>query len=297
MRIHGLLGLLACLPALLLASPAFGDAADREARPEWRIEAEAADAFDRNSAGLKAVLVLFTLGLVIHRRIADRTGRSTRQDQRYRAALALQQATGCHHGAEINLKKIIPMGAGLGGGSSDAATTLLALNHLWQIGLDLDALAQLSANLGADVPVFVHGRAAWAQGIGDRLTNIELPEPCYLIIQPDCSISTAEIFCHEELTRHTTPIKIAGFLDQPYQCRNDCLAVVQQLYPQVKAAIHWLNKFAAARLTGTGACIFAEFASEKAATLVLEQLPKHWHGFVARGLNVSPTHSQLPEHK
>lgn len=214
-----------------------------------------------------------------------------------KAARALQQVSGCRQGAEITLRKNIPVGAGLGGGSSDAATTLLALSDLWQTGLDVNALAQLGAQLGADVPIFVHGRAAWAEGIGERLTNIEPPEPCYLIIKPDCSISTAEIFCHQELTRHTTPIKIARFLGQPSQCRNDCLPVVEQLYPQVRAAMQWLNEFATARLTGTGACIFAEFASENAATRVLEQLPGHWQGFVARGLNVSPTHSQLSEHK
>ncbi|MGI9286064.1 MAG: 4-(cytidine 5'-diphospho)-2-C-methyl-D-erythritol kinase [Pseudomonadales bacterium] len=227
----------------------------------------------------------------------DCGGVDTTNNLVHQAARSLQQAARCNQGAEINLKKIIPMGAGLGGGSSDAATTLLALNCLWQTDLSLEALTQLGVNLGADVPVFVRGHAAWAEGIGDRLTNIEPPAPCYLIIQPDCSISTVEIFCHEELTRHTTPIKIAGFLGQPSQCRNDCLAVVQKLYPEVETAMHWLDKFAVARLTGTGACIFAEFASENAATQVLEQLPAHWRGFVARGLNVSPTHSQLPEYK
>ncbi len=219
----------------------------------------------------------------------------------HKAARALQLATdqnyGTRYGAEITLQKNIPMGAGLGGGSSDAATTLLALNHLWQTGLDLPALAKIGATLGADVPVFVHGHAAWAEGIGDRLTLIEPLETAYLIIKPDCSIATAKIFCHEQLTRNTTPIKIARFLAQPSQCRNDCLAVVQQLYPQVKAAMQWLDGFSAARLTGTGACVFAEFENEDAATRVLEQLPGHWQGFVASGLNVSPTHSQLQEYK
>ncbi len=215
----------------------------------------------------------------------------------HKAARALQQAASIDCGAEISLQKKIPMGAGLGGGSSDAATTLLALNQLWQTGLDLHALAQIGAKLGADVPIFVHGHAAWAEGIGDRLTPIEPFEPCYLIIKPDCSIATAEIFCHEQLTRHTTPIKIARFLGQPTGCRNDCLAVVQQLYPQVTAAMQWLDEFSAARLTGTGASVFAEFETEDAATRVLKQLPGHWQGFVARGLNVSPTHSQLQEYK
>lgn len=213
-----------------------------------------------------------------------------------KAARALQRATGHEHGVEITLQKIIPMGAGLGGGSSDAATTLLALNHLWQTGLGLHELAHIGAQLGADVPVFVHGHAAWAEGIGDRLTPIEPFEPCYLIIKPDCTVATAEIFCHEQLTRHTTPIKIARFLDQPDACRNDCLGVVQQLYPQVQAAMLWLDEFSTARLTGTGACVFAEFENNDAATRVLKQLPGHWQGYVARGLNVSPTHSQLAEY-
>ena len=214
-----------------------------------------------------------------------------------KAARALQQAAGHDQGVEITLQKNIPVGAGLGGGSSDAATTLLALNHLWQTGLSLHELAKIGAQLGADVPIFVHGHAAWAEGIGDRLTPIEPFEPCYLIIKPDCSVATAEIFCHEQLTRHTTPIKIARFLGQPNTCQNDCLGVVHQLYPQVKAAMQWLDEFSAARLTGTGACVFAEFENEDAATRVLEQLPGHWQGFVARGLNVSPTHSQLREYK
>ncbi len=215
----------------------------------------------------------------------------------HKAARALQQAASIDCGADITLQKNIPMGAGLGGGSSNAATTLLALNHLWQTGLDLHALAQIGANLGADVPIFVYGHAAWAEGIGDRLTPIEPFQPCYLIVKPDCSIATAEIFCHEQLTRHTTPIKIARFLGQPTGCRNDCLAVVQLLYPQVTAAMQWLDEFSPARLTGTGACVFAEFEHTDAATRVLQQLPGHWQGFVARGLNVSPTHSQLQEYK
>ncbi len=215
----------------------------------------------------------------------------------HRAARELQQAAGINAGAAITLQKNIPMGAGLGGGSSDAATTLLALNQLWEAGLNLLALANIGADLGADIPVFVHGHAAWAEGIGDRLTPIEPVQPCYLIIKPDCSIATAEIFCHEQLTRHTTPIKIARFLGQPNECRNDCLAVVQQLYPQVTAAMQWLDEFSSARLTGTGACVFAEFENKSAATRVLERLPAHWQGYVARGLNVSPTHSKLSEYK
>lgn len=215
----------------------------------------------------------------------------------YRAARLLQQVTGCQQGAEIKLQKNIPAGAGLGGGSSDAATTLLALNYLWQTGLDLNELAHIGAQLGADVPVFVRGRAAWAEGIGDKLTIIDLPQPHYVILKPDCAVSTAEVFCHEELTRNTTPIKIARFLNDPSQCRNDTQAVVQQLYPQVADAIQWLTGFAAARLTGTGACVFAAFDDYEAARRVLEQVPERWQGYVARGLNVSPTHSQLPKYK
>ncbi len=172
----------------------------------------------------------------------------------------------------ITVHKRIPTGGGLGGGSSNAATTLLALNHLWQLGLAQEALQALGATLGADVPVFVGGRTAWAEGIGDVLTPVDLPERWYLIIMPDCHVSTGEIFSHLQLTRNTAPIKMATFFEG--YSRNDCQELVRRLYPEVDEVLNWLEGFAEARLTGTGACVFASFGTEAEARAVLRQLPQ-----------------------
>lgn len=206
----------------------------------------------------------------------------------YRAARLLQQHSTCTSGARITLDKVLPMGAGLGGGSSDAATTLIALNQLWQLNLSLTELAELGLTLGADVPVFVRGHAAWAEGVGDQLTAVDLAEPWYLVLVPDCHVSTAEIFSHKQLTRNTSAITIATALKGGG--RNDCEAVVSMLYPQVRQAISWLNRFAAAKMTGTGASVFAEFPTQHQAQQVLAQLPDTLQGFVARGENISPLH-------
>ncbi len=207
-------------------------------------------------------------------------------DLTVRAALALQRATGCTLGADIRYEKILPMGGGLGGGSSDAATTLVALNHLWRTGLDEEALALLALPLGADVPVFVRGRAAWAEGVGEQLTPIELPEPWYLVIVPNCQVATGAVFSHPQLTRDSIPIKLADFLRG--DITNDCLSVVRNEYPPVAVALHWLKNWGGGRLTGTGACVFAEFATRQQADNAYQQLPPHWQGFVAKGLNDSP---------
>ena len=191
----------------------------------------------------------------------------------------------------IRVRKRIPSGGGLGGGSSDAATTLLALNHLWRSGHSPEALATLGAGLGADVPVFVAGHSAWAEGVGEVLTPVELPPRWFLIIKPDCSVSTAEIFSHRELTRDSHPIKIAAAFEGG--TRNDCQPIVRQLYPAVDKALKWLDNFGEAKLTGTGACIFAAFGSRSEATAVLQQVPSHWQGFVARGVNRSPALAAL----
>jgi 4-diphosphocytidyl-2-C-methyl-D-erythritol kinase len=184
------------------------------------------------------------------------------------------------------------MGGGLGGGSSNAATTLLALNQLWKTSLSPDQLARLGLQLGADVPVFIRGRSAWAEGIGEQLQAIEIPETWYLVLKPDCEVSTAEIFSHKQLTRDTSPITIAAFFEQGNS--NNCEAVVRALYPPVDTALKWLSGFTtSARLTGTGACVFASFPDKISAQQILQQLPKGLQGFVARGLNVSPTHQQL----
>lgn len=202
-----------------------------------------------------------------------------------RAALALRAATGCTQGASMRLDKRIPMGAGLGGGSSDAASALLGLNQIWDCKLDIDTLAQIGLKLGADVPLFVRGSSAWAEGIGEILTPVDLPNKTYLVICPDCHVSTQDIFSHQQLTRNTTAIKMAAFLAG--HTRNDCENVVRSLYPPVDEALLWLNQFAQARMTGTGASIFAAFDSAQQAQQILDQLPEGMNGFVARGLSSS----------
>lgn len=219
------------------------------------------------------------------RRVSEIGAVPAAQDLVVRAARLLQAQTGYRCGVDIAIEKRIPMGGGLGGGSSDAATTLVALNTLWKLGLGVDALARLGLQLGADVPVFVRGSAAWAEGVGDQLQVIDLPEPWYLVISPDCSVSTAAVFADPELTRDTVPIKIADFLSAGG--RNDCEAVVRARYPAVAAALDWLDQYAVARLTGTGSSVFASFADKRSAADLLAHLPPAWQGFVAKGCNRS----------
>ncbi|HAF91467.1 MAG TPA: 4-(cytidine 5'-diphospho)-2-C-methyl-D-erythritol kinase [Pseudomonas sp.] len=208
-----------------------------------------------------------------------------------RAARLLQQLGDDVPGADITLVKRLPMGGGIGGGSSDAATTLLGLNRLWNLGLDLDRLAQLGLSLGADVPVFVRGHAAFAEGVGERLQPVELPEPWYLVAVPQVSVSTAEIFSDPELTRNTPPITVRSLLAGGGH--NDCQPVVEKRYPQVRNALSLLNKFVPARMTGTGACVFGSFPNEGEADKVRRQLPATLPSFVARGSNVSMLHRTL----
>jgi 4-diphosphocytidyl-2-C-methyl-D-erythritol kinase len=219
-----------------------------------------------------------------------------------RAARLLQAHTGCTRGASICLEKRLPMGGGIGGGSSNAATTLLALNHLWDLRLPLDELAALGLRLGADVPVFVRGRTAWAEGVGEHLQPLALPARNYLILVPPCAVSTAEIFSQPALTRNSSPITIAAFLRgdprqpehrQGLTGHNDCEPIVRSLYPEVAFALDWLSQFGPARMTGTGACVFAAFADRAAAQSVLSQIPANYRGFVATGVNVSPVHAAL----
>ena len=208
-----------------------------------------------------------------------------------RAARLLQATTGCRQGAQIHINKRLPMGGGIGGGSSNAASTLLALNTLWETGLSLPELCALGLQLGADVPVFVAGRTAWAEGVGENLQALDLEPYWYVVIHPGCSVSTREIFSHEQLTRNTSPIKIAAFLGQG--AGNDCENVVKSLYPEVKNALDWLNQFAPAQLTGTGSCLFARFTDEASAQDVFSKRPAIYSGFVARGVNHSPSHTAL----
>ena len=209
-----------------------------------------------------------------------------------RAARLLQTHTGVSQGADIRLKKILPMGGGLGGGSSDAATTLLALNQLWQTRLNDDELAAIGLQLGADVPVFVRGQAAFAEGVGEVLTPVpELAEPWFLVLCPQVHVNTGKIFTHECLTRNTDAISIRSALQQGG--RNDCQEVVSMLYPEVGNALNLLNNFGFAKMTGTGACVFTSFSTEEQARTALIQIPAEYHAFMAKGSNLSPTHKVL----
>jgi 4-diphosphocytidyl-2-C-methyl-D-erythritol kinase len=208
-----------------------------------------------------------------------------------RAARQLQRDSGTRLGADIWLEKRLPMGGGIGGGSSDAATTLLGLAHLWQLGWGVDRLAALGLRLGADVPVFVRGHAAFAEGVGEALTPVELEEPWFLVAIPQVAVSTAEIFGDPELTRNSPAITVRTVLEQGG--RNDCQPVVERRYPDVRNALILLNKFVSARLTGTGCCVFGSFPSKAEADRVAAQLPASLPGFVAKGSNVSMLQRKL----
>lgn len=220
------------------------------------------------------------------RRTSSLPGVAPEDDLVVKAARALQQAGGTGLGADIRVEKCLPMGGGLGGGSSDAATTLVALNHLWELGLSEQALADIGLRLGADVPVFVHGRAAWAEGVGERLDPVELPEPWFVVLVPPVSIATGALFADPDLTRDCSPLTIRAFLAG--DGGNVFEPIVRRRYPPVAEALDWLGQFAPARLTGTGACIFAPFDEREAAERVVSRLPDDWQGFVARGRNRSP---------
>lgn len=225
------------------------------------------------------------------RRLTDIDGIDANDDLTVRAARCLQQLAGTALGVDIRINKQLPMGGGLGGGSSDAATTLVALNQLWGLGMSVDQLAELGLKLGADVPVFVHGQAAWAEGVGENLQPIELDEPWFVVLIPPCHVSTAEIFAVPELTRDAQSLKMPAFLEG--QGQNVCEEVVRKRYPDVDKALNWLSQYSQPRMSGTGACVFAPFANEADACRVLQQLPQQWGGFVAKGLNRSPLLDRL----
>jgi len=229
-------------------------------------------------------------------------GVSEADDLVVRAARSLQAETGCQQGVDILLDKKLPMGGGLGGGSSDAATTLVALNQLWSLGLDEDQLAALGLGLGADVPVFVRGRAAWAEGIGEKLEPLNLPEPWFVVLAPQVHVSTEALFADPQLTRDAQPIKIGDYLSRVGDAgvcgaffdvgvnsvANVFEPLVRKKYPEIDAALTWLMQFAPARLTGTGACVFAAFADESQAREVADQVDGRWQAIVAAGCNQSP---------
>ncbi|WP_261914491.1 4-(cytidine 5'-diphospho)-2-C-methyl-D-erythritol kinase [Salmonella enterica] len=194
-------------------------------------------------------------------------------------------------GADISIEKRLPMGGGLGGGSSNAATVLVALNHLWQCGLSIDELATLGLPLGADVPVFVRGHAAFAEGVGEILTPVNPPEKWYLVAHPGVSIPTPVIFKDPQLPRNTPKRSIDTLLKCEFS--NDCEVIARKRFREVDAALSWLLEYAPSRLTGTGACVFAEFDTESCARQVLEQAPEWLNAFVAKGVNLSPLHREL----
>lgn len=212
-----------------------------------------------------------------------------------KAARSLKKETGCMLGVDINVRKIIPAGGGLGGGSSNAATTLVALNELWKTGLSSKELAAIGLSLGADVPIFIHAQAAWAEGVGEKLTPIDPEEIHYLVIHPGCSVTTATVFNADDLTRNTPPITIRDFLEGGGI--NDCESVVRKHYKEVAKALDWLSEFAPAKLTGTGACLFAPFKDEQQANAVIAKMPGEWQGFVVKGINTSPLLKRLADER
>lgn len=229
-------------------------------------------------------------------------GVSTDADLTVRAARALQSVGGTPLGADIELHKRLPVGGGVGGGSSDAATTLLVLNHLWKTGLSRHRIMEIGLTLGADVPVFVHGRSSFAEGVGERLRTIELQPAWYLVLTPPVAVSTREIFAAAELTRNTKPIKLAAFspcsrlieaasfLSETAlrACRNDLEPVAITRYPEIGRCISWLREFGDARMTGSGGSVFCAFTSEAATRQVFDQLPQDMRGFIAAGVDRHP---------
>jgi 4-diphosphocytidyl-2-C-methyl-D-erythritol kinase len=224
------------------------------------------------------------------RRVTELPAIPAEADLCVRAARLLKVRTGSPFGVDIELVKKLPPGGGLGGGSSDAATTLMVLNRLWQLGLSRTQLQALALDLGADVPVFVFGRSAFAEGVGERLAAVQLPPAWYLVLVPETAVSTAEIFSAAELTRTTNAITIAAF--SVGQGRNDLEPVVCRRYPQVARHLEWLRQYGDARMTGSGACVFCGFETEAQAQRVLSALPADMQGFVARGLDRHPLYAE-----
>ena len=225
------------------------------------------------------------------RRVAGPAEVKAAEDLCLRAAIRLQEACHVDRGVDIGLEKTIPIQGGLGGGSSDAATTLVALNEIWGLRLAPSLLAELGLTLGADVPFFILGQTAWGEGVGERLTPLELPESHYAIVFPGVGISTADVFQAPELTRKTAKTTIRGFLKAGGH--NDCQPVVTARSPEVRRALAWLAQRGEARMTGTGSCVFAAFADRGSAVAALEGLPPEWRGIVARGLGRSPLQERL----
>ena len=210
-----------------------------------------------------------------------------------KAALILQNHTNSQsksRGVTIRLKKKLPMGGGLGGGSSNAATTLLALNELWQLKINNLELQRIGLTLGADVPVFIHGNACLAEGIGEVFSSVEVVEPWYLVLIPECQVNTGEIFSDPALTRNSKTFRIRASLtwEDLGKLRNDCEIIVKAKYPEVNQAFNWLSQYGVTRMTGTGCCVFSAFSSEEEAKIIASKRPDGLKAFVARGVNQSP---------
>lgn len=223
-------------------------------------------------------------GLIL--RTSDVPGVPAESDLVVRAARALQAASGSRFGADIGVLKRIPMGGGLGGGSSDAASVLLALNRLWGCGLSRQALQDLGLKLGADVPFFIFGETAFAEGVGEALRSLAVPPAWYVVVAPPVSVPTAEIFSAKELTRDTEILIMQGFA--AHKTRNDMQAVVCVKYPEVAESLEWLSQYGDARMSGSGACLFAPFDTEGQARQVAASVPLGWKVWVARGLDRHP---------
>ena len=227
-------------------------------------------------------------------RLTDVPGVAEADDLIVRAATLLQQTTGTKAGVNIQIRKVLPMGGGLGGGSSDAATTLVVLNQLWQTGLNREELSELGLSLGADIPVFIHGVAAFVEGVGEQIATINPPEKWILVIHPQINVSTAKIFTDSGLTRDCSAIRICDLSGAVLT--NVCEPIACKHYPEIAEAIQWLSGYnRSARMTGTGACVFAGFNSQHEAEELLQRLPEKWRGFVAKGVNQSPLYRQLAE--
>ncbi len=219
-------------------------------------------------------------------RLTELTGVTAENDLVVKTARLLQKYCDSHLGVDISVDKILPMGGGLGGGSSNAASVLVALNYLWDCGLNQEKLMQLGVQLGADVPVFIFAHSAWAEGVGERLKEVDLPEKWYLVLKPPINVSTAEVFSNSQLRRDCATITIRDFLTG--QTENVCEKPVREMYPEVDRALTDLAKFGESRLTGTGACVFAAFDSKEEAEKALTGLSEKWDGFVAKGMNQTP---------
>jgi 4-diphosphocytidyl-2-C-methyl-D-erythritol kinase len=232
------------------------------------------------------------------RRVNDVAGVPAEQDLALRAASLLKEASGTPKGADIELEKAIPLGGGLGGGSSDAATVLIALDRLWDTRLGSEALQELAIGLGADVPFFIFGQPAWVEGIGERLRPVDVPPLWYVVLTPRVHVPTQAVFTAPELTRNTEALKMEDFSAQPativesLRFRNDLEPVVTARFPAVREHLEWLRRHGNARMTGSGSCVFAGYASREAAQRVLDQLPGPMSGFVAQGLTHHPLRLQ-----